>query len=350
LAIKRLAYKERYPMLDLIYIVDDQFASTPSEKDEAPYSPNFIISGQDQSLFSAKPAYTGAAIAAATTAASMLIPFLPISLIVATAAAGVAGTAGVSAAIAAKDRNATPEQPVPTVPAITEEARLLAAYVQHHSLSRSQAKEAGYRFQPGHPVVGKAYRRHPLSEHSTPDNGNLYIPSDSYDAILLEERESELIKLLVHLGATKISITKKASDTTASTVTASASAQVGPMGGGDISYSGNTKRDTDTLDTREFLLSGRPWKADSKVDRENFFWLSYEPSWKAVVFAREVGGCLTASLEIKENTSFSSNKDFELSVKVKLVEAGAQAGMANLGTEEKTYFVKAEFAPVNHSA
>lgn len=216
-------------------------------------------------------------------------------------------------------------------------------------MSPRQAKEAGYRFQPGHPVVGKAYRRHPLSEHSTPDNGNLYIPSDSYDAILLEERESELIKLLVHLGATKISITKKASDKTRSTVTAEASVQVGPMGGGDVSYTGKTERGADTLDTREFVLSGKPWNTESKVDRENFYWLSYEPSWKAVVFAREVGGCLTASLEIKENTSFSSDKDFELSVRAKMVEVGAQAGISNLETEEKTYFVRAEFAPVDYT-
>lgn len=338
-------------MLDLIYIVEDQFASASTPKDGT-YTPNFTISGQDTSLFAAKPAYSGAAItaAAATTAASLLIPFLPFSVIAGAAAAAAAGAAGVSASFAAKDRSATPEEPGPAVPAVTEETRLLAAYVQHHSLSRSQAKEAGYRFQPGHPVVGKAYRKHPLSDYSTPDNGNLYIPSDSYDAILLEERESELIKLLVHLGATKISITKKASDKARSTVTAEASVQVGPMGGGDVSYTGKTERDTDTLDTREFSLTGRPWKADSKVDRENFFWLSYEPSWKAVVFAREVGGCLTASLEIKENTSFSTDKNFELSVKAKLVEVGAQAGISNLETEEKTYFVRAEFAPVDHSA
>ncbi|WP_235369380.1 hypothetical protein [Pseudomonas fluorescens] len=67
------------------------------------------------------------------------------------------------------------------------------------------------------------------------------------------------------------------------------------------------------------------------------------------MFAREVGGCLTASLEIKENTSFSTDKNLELSVKAKLVEVGAQAGISNLETGEKTYFVKAEFAPVSHS-
>jgi hypothetical protein len=319
-------------MLDLIYIVEDQFASASTPKGGTDYTPNFTISGQDTSLSAAKPAYSAAAIAAA----SLFTPLLPLIL----------GVASVSESFADKDRSATPEESGAAIP---EETRLLTAYIQHHSLSRSQAKEAGYRFQPGHPVVGKAYRKHPLSDYSTPDNGNLYIPSDSYDAILLEERESELIKLLVHLGATKISITKKASDKSRSAVTAGASVQGGPIGSGDVSYKGKTERDTDTLDTREFSLTGRPWKADSKVDRENFFWLSYEPSWKAVVFAREVGSCLTASLEIKENTSFSTDKNFELSVKAKLAKVGAQAGISNLETEEKTYFVRAEFAPVDHS-
>ncbi|GFM62995.1 hypothetical protein PSCICG_41550 [Pseudomonas cichorii] len=94
----------------------------------------------------------------------------------------------------------------------------------------------------------------------------------------MEERESELIKLLVHLGATKITITKKASDNTHAGLTAGLSAQVGSMGGDDIKYTENTDRYKDSLDTREFSLSGRPWKTDSTVERENFFWLSYEPS------------------------------------------------------------------------
>lgn len=332
-------------MLDLIYIVEENFASPNSEDSGTSYKPNFTIPGQDKSVLAEKSAYSGAAIAAASVATSFLIPFLPFSLI-AGAAAAVAGAASVAGTTA---ESARPEDSSPGGSAITEKTRLVAAYVQHHSLSRSQAKDAGYRFQPGHPVVGKAYRRHPLSDYSTPDNGNLYIPSDSYDAILLEERESELIKLLVHLGATKISITKKASDKNRNAITAEASLQMGPMGGGDVSYTGKSERDTDTLNTREFSLTGRPWKADSRLDRESFYWLSYEPSWKAVVFAREVGGCLTASLEIKENTSFSTDKNFELSVKAKLAEAGAQAGLSALETEENTYFVKAEFAPVNHS-
>lgn len=337
-------------MLDLIYIVEDHFASDTSQPNDSGYTPNFTLPGQNTTPLTGKAAYSGVAVAtaAAAAASSFLIPILPISMIIG-AAATAAGVTGAGASLIAKDRSATTDESAPAL-AIAEETRLLTAYVQRHSLSRTQAKEADYRFQPGHPVVGKAYRKHPLSDYSNPDNRNLYIPSDSYDVILLEERESELVKLLVQLGATKISITKKVSDKTRGSISAEASVQVGPMGGGAVSYAGKTECDTDSLDTREFSLTGKPWKADSKVDRENFFWLSYEPSWKAVVFAREVGGCLTASLEIKENTSFSTDKNLELSVKAKLVEVGAQAGISNLETGEKTYFVKAEFAPVSHSA
>ncbi|UST88437.1 hypothetical protein [Pseudomonas siliginis] len=332
-------------MLDLIYIVEEPITSDSAQRSGNSTSVNFTMPGRDENqgaITSAMLARIAGTALLGKSASLFAIPFLPTALMT-SALLQVPSLLPVFT----KDRG---EQNGELDEAKLEEARLLTSYVQHHSLSRSQAKEAGYCFQPGHPVVGKAYRKHPLNDYPNPDNGNLYIPSDSYDAILLEERESELIKLLVHLGATKISITKKASDKTRSTVTAEASVQAGPMGGGNVIYTGKTEHDTDTLDTREFSLTGRPWKTDSKVDRENFFWLSYEPSWKAVVFAREVGGCLTASLEIKENTSFSTDKNFELSVKAKMVEAGAQAGLSNLETEEKTYFVRAEFAPVNHSA
>lgn len=331
-------------MLDLIYIVEEQFAPSAAKNDDMTYQPNFTMPGRDAGAAAKLEVPSGAAIAAAlgSTAVSVLNPFsLPTALI----ASAVLGTPSLTSLLT-RDRNSkTAENP-----AELEEARLLAAYVQQHSISRSQAKAAGYCFQPGHPVVGKAYRKHPLTDYPNPENGNLYIPSDSYDAILLEERESELIKLLVHLGATKITITKKTSENSSQAINGGASVQAGPVAGGGVSYSSSSDRETNNLDTREFSLSGRAWGADSKVERESFFWLSYEPSWKAVVFAREHGGCLSASLEIKESTSFSTDRNLELSVKAKLAEVSAQAGLSDVGAEEKTYFVRAEFAPVRQGA
>lgn len=331
-------------MLDLIYIVEDQIVPTAAQNDDASYSPNFVLSGSNEAL-GVKPGFGGVAAVGAAAAAGAGMIFNPLALPTALLSSAALGVPGLLYQMS-KDRSVKSEE---ADAAKLEEARLLAAYVQHHSLSRSQAKTAGYRFQPGHPVVGKTYRKHPLTDFSNPDSGNLYIPSDSYDAILLEERESELIKLLVHLGATKVTITKKTSDRVHDSVSAGAGVQAGPLGGGNASYKASSERDAGSLDTREFTLTGRPWNSESKVDREAFYWLSYEPSWKAVVFAREYGGCLTASLEIKENTSFSTDKNFELSVKAKLTEVDAQASTTNTGSEEKIYLVRVEFAPVGNS-
>jgi hypothetical protein len=332
-------------MLDLVYIVEDKIAPTPAQNDDSHYSPNFIM-GSTNGAVGVKPGFGGAAAAGVAAAAGAALVFNPLTLLpTALMSSAMLGVPGLLYQMS-KDRSVKSEE---ADAAKLEEARLLAAYVQQHSLSRSQAKAAGYRFQPGHPVVGKTYRKHPLTDFSNPDSGNLYIPSDSYDAILLEERESELIKLLVHLGATKVTITKKTTDSAHDSVSAGAAVQAGPLGGGNASYKASSQRDAESLDTREFTLTGRAWNADSKVDREDFYWLSYEPSWKAVVFAREYGGCLTASLEIRENTSFSTDKNFELSVKAKLTEVGVQAGITNADSEEKIYLVRAEFAPVQTS-
>ncbi|WP_194789108.1 hypothetical protein [Pseudomonas sp. UFMG81] len=307
-------------MLDLIYIVDEDCASAT----KSDYKPNFVLPGRETS----SPLVTTAALV------------LPTPLII-SALLGVPSLMS----LFNKDSN-TPE----TDDAERQQAELLAQYVERHSISPSQARAEGYSFQPGHPVVGKTYRKHPLTGYDSAGAGKLYIPSDSYDSILLEERESELIKLLVHLGAVKITITKKASDNTTRSVSAGVSAQAGPAAGGGLSYQGNSERTTDNLDTREFVLEGRSWRAGSAVEQGDFFWLAYEPSWKAVVFAREQGGCLSASLEIKESTSFSSDKNLEMSVKAKVVEAKAQAGLKSAGNEEKTYYVKAEFAPIARQA
>ncbi|MDH0729118.1 hypothetical protein N5F23_13195 [Pseudomonas sichuanensis] len=317
-------------MLDLIHIVDEHLSPRNQQ--------NFTMPGRDPV---APQASLGAAVTTATLASLGSFTLSSLSLPTPLLVAALINTPGLTTLF-----NKDPASNSGTDPAESKKAEMLAAYVKQHSKSPSEAKENGYRFQPGHPVVGKTYRKHPLNDYSRGQNGSLYIPSDSYDSILLEERESELIKLLVHLGATRITITKKASDKTTSAVSASVSAQVGPTGGGGINYQGNTEKVNDSFDTREFVLAGRRWEVGSAVATENFFWLAYEPSWKAVVFAREQGGCLSASLEIKESTSFSTDKNLEMSVRAKVVEAKAEAGLKTTGNEEKTYYVKAEFAPI----
>lgn len=327
-------------MLDLIYIVDESTLPPPT-RDNEEYVPNFVMGKQSRAIdikteTSIDPGIKDGAIATAGVVAGAALNFFPMGLPVSLIASALISAPRLITFLA-KNRNENPENPSALAPIDIEEARLLTDFAARHSMTRDQAKTAGYKFQPGHPVIGKDYRRHPLTE------GNLYIPNDSYDTILLEERESELIKLLVHLGATKITITKKVADISQKEFKANLTAQA-TLAGAGMGTTLNSGTENNILDTREFILSGRAWNIDSKVDRDIFFWLPYEPSWKAVVFAREEGGCLTASLEIRENTSLSSNKNLELSVKAKLVEVGAQVGISDLLSEEKTYYVKAEFS------
>ncbi|MCQ9426696.1 hypothetical protein NRB16_24555 [Pseudomonas sp. LJDD11] len=327
-------------MLDLIYIIEDRVGAATAEPANGDYRPNFTMPGRDASKIELTQPNAGkSAVAAAAGAAILAItPFsLPIALV--TTAVGAAPS------IISMFRNGQDEEPEQIDAAQAE----LAVYVSKHSLTKEHAKQRGYRFQPGHPVVGKAYRRHPLSDLNA-ESGNLYIPSDSYDSILLEERESELLKLLVELGATKITITKKTATTQRNAVHAGIEVQAGPVGGGGISGTSSSQRDVNALDTREFSLTGKPWDTSSHLDKERFYWLAYEPSWKAVVFAREQGGCLTASLEIKETTSFSADKSIEMTVKAKLAEVSGNAGVSNSSNDEKVYLVRADFSPVTVKA
>lgn len=314
-------------MLDVIYIVDEPVIL--SQEGDAGYTPNFTMADREAGFGTS--AISAVAVAGGTQVLGVLSPVV----LLAAAAVG-------SSLFSSRGMSKSEEQD----PARLEESRLLADYIQRHSMTSRQAQDAGYDFQPGHPVVGRAYRKHPLPNSSDTEGRSLYIPSDRYDSILLEERESELIKLLVHLGATKISITKTSSDQAQSAVSGGVSVQGGPLGAGGVNYQNRTECSSNAQDIREFSLSGRAWHVGSKVESGMFFWLSYEPAWKAVVFAREHGGCLSASIELKEITSFSTDKSLELSIRAKLAEGGIQAGMSDRIDEERNYIVRAEFSPV----
>jgi len=325
-------------MLDLIYIVEDSQALDSSDNAEKPYQQNFVLAGHSQAEGAAS-AVSAAAVAGAIVGASSLFTLLPTALVI----SAVSQTPSLLRLIKNQKAGATDAAGTSVVDG---EAKTLASFVNKHAMSPGEAKARGYLFQPGHPIVGKAYKKHPLADYTNAKKSNLYIPSDSYDAILLEERESELLKLLVHLGATRISITRKTSDLIRKASRVNASVDVALKGGAELGYTGTNEGSSDSLDTRDFSLTGKPWVQGTMVAEEQFFWLAYEPSWGAVVFAREHGGCLSASLEIKETTSFSTDKSVELSVKAKLVEAGVSGGLSSLDSAEKTYYIKAEFAPV----
>ena len=230
--------------------------------------------------------------------------------------------------------------------ALEEKKRLLAAFLERATFSQSQALEAGYRFQPGHPLSGKSYRKHPLASFAAPDTGHLYIPSEGYDAHVLEERESELIRLLVSLGATRISITKNSTSDTNDHVKSNASVSVGPIADIKVEYGSEYRHSLSSSDTRVFILSAHCWSTSAKLDQKDFFWLAFEPSWKAVLFAREHGGCTEASLELKENTSFSEDSNMGINVKAKKIGGGLSGSIGNQDAAQRAHLINVNFAPI----
>lgn len=314
-------------MLDIIYITEEKYSSNE-------YSPDFILTG--------KMANTGPAVQKKETASTAVTVLTTLSPLILPAGLLLNAFNTSSALNSIVSQNTTDDKE-----RLEAAQRELAAYINHHSRTKALAVQEGYKFQPGHPLVGKAYRRHPLADYPETEVKNLYIPSDSYDAILLEERESELLKLLIDLGAIKITITKKSSNDSKDSLSGGIKVDAGPIGGGGIKASTESKNNHESLDTREFILSGKPWKTDDKIDRKKFYWLPYESSWKAVVFARETGGCLSASLEIKESTSFSTDKNMEIAVKAKITEVNGNIAAKASGTEERVYLIRAEFSALH---
>ncbi|MCO7262243.1 hypothetical protein [Dickeya zeae] len=326
-------------MLDTIYIVDEKCQENPLENEGTKeYKPNFIIKdGKNINLTEKNDDYDY--IKRIALHAGMFIAPLPTAII----SSIISFTPGILDLFS--DKNTSTEESDEQQKIKYREAKELFERIQRLSLSPTEAKRAGYKFQPGHPLIGKAYRRHPLADHDEKNKANLYIPSDCYNKILLEERESEMIKLLVHLGATKIVITKKLdhNNEDASTLQAGISSKV-PVGA-SADYSERQRTHLNYMDTREFTLSGNKWTPESKVERSQFFWLEYEPSWNAVVYAREHGGCLTASLELNEITSFSVDKNIGSNIKAKMLELEAHINFETSDTTNDVYYISATFSP-----
>jgi hypothetical protein len=152
----------------------------------------------------------------------------------------------------------------------------------------------------------------------------------------------------VELGATKISISQKQVNQGSVEVTGGVIANSKVLGKTEASASNKYCDNRESTDTREFELIGKIWNKGDILDRSKFAWASFEPSWEALIAAREVGNCLKAAIEIKEYTSFSSDRVILAAVKSKLYN-GSGSFKANRDLQDgKIYLVKAEFSPINN--
>ena len=201
------------------------------------------------------------------------------------------------------------------------------------------ALRCGLTFPPGHPLPGRYYRVHPLRSRAME-----YIPLTSYDALLYSEREAELIRLLTDLGAIRISIGESSQKRRAAG--AGIGVDAGPVLEAKLTAGGDS---ADVASGRRLLeLQGRIWSDVCTVKEADYQWLGFEPSWRALLHARLVGRCTSASIEIARDTSFSLAAEASLSGELlaALGAAGAEAhARYDRSSEERSRF-EVVFAPV----
>jgi len=221
----------------------------------------------------------------------------------------------------------------------------LKNFIAQHGVTMAMVEQVGLRFPPGHPQVGQTYKQHPLADMSGSSKADVYIPIDAYDEILMSEREAELLRLMIELGATRIEISKDSQKSSSKSAAFSAGIKSPLPGVGvDVNASNSKHADDHHSDSRVFELRGKPWKAGDSLDRSRFGWLHYEPTWEAVVFAREVGGCLKAEVEVKHNMS----SRFEREVMLGVVAKGQEGKVTHQASAEieggKSLFFQAIFS------
>lgn len=121
------------------------------------------------------------------------------------------------------------------------------------------ALPTGLQFPPGHPVGQRYYRQHPL-----PAKPQVYLPVSNYFSELLNERKQELLRLLVHLGATRI--------------------EIGAAGVGHA--------------PEVLVYPGRPWSPDLRLNLADYAWLPYESAWQTLMAQRVTGRVTTTHLTL----------------------------------------------------
>ncbi|NMV37874.1 hypothetical protein [Ralstonia insidiosa] len=331
----------------LIYIVKPE--EVPSLPRSANSYPNFTVPGTSDMKAAApsataadatKPTLSGIGLRIATMfatrAAQAVVPGgLPISTLVA-----VATYSPAIMQIFTKGKDEIPKELQKELEKQGTED--VEAFMREHACSRQMAEEADLIFPPGHPQIGIIYRRHPLAGIKSANKARVYIPAERYDEVLLEEREAELLRLLVHLGATQISITKNRRTANSSKLGATLSV-TGPAANGEIASDAKTRKTTDEDQTRVFELAGKTWHHGEVVDRSSFAWASFEPSWDALIVAREIGGCTQADLEVREITTFSSDRSIAVQIAASVAKANAGVATGSTIEEESFYLIRAAF-------
>ncbi|MGP9800505.1 hypothetical protein [Rheinheimera sp. NSM] len=308
--------------MDLIYITEDL--------PELPY-PNFTMPGKDplKTVDISGDLLKGTA---KTYALRYVMSSTPLALL-----AGAVTVAPILIKAFSSKDGAEEEVPKGSIEFLNE-------FIHKHSICLKDAVERGYEFPPGHPRVGEAYRLHPLAKYSHSDKKDIYIPEQNFDDILFEERESELLSILVNLGAIEVEIVKHVDSLTEQARAASIGAGVGLAGELNVDGKDGLSQQRNGKNLRVFTLRGKPWEDGNKLERGGYAWLNFEPSWNALITAREVGYCTSATLEIKEVSRHDTNREMAMKLKAKIYSANGSLQFSAKDFTETSYIVKVKFS------
>ena len=117
------------------------------------------------------------------------------------------------------------------------------------------------QFPPGHPNPQRYYRQHPL-----PAKQRYYLPVTHFFAALKDERQQELVQLMIELGATEVTITSLS--------------------------------DQATCPPEQLRFPGKPILAGLKLNTSRYAWFPYETQWQKVVTLRTTGNVKQASFDL----------------------------------------------------
>lgn len=307
--------------METIYIVEDSDGGASAE-----YKPNFIIPGWKTSSVTTTSVITSVA------AASLIPGFLFPSVV----GLGLLKALGVGSGNKQDKKQTDNKDAEQGLSEIDE-------MIKRITLTKSEARRRQYRFPPGHPQAAVTYKLHPLATFDIDGKKDLYIPEENYATVLLEERESELLRLLVDLGAKRIEVRKKEQQKNEGQLAVNVSGEITGLSSVNTDVKHHSTAEEVNDNVRLFELKGKPWKQGDKIDRQLYSWLGYEASWQSLILAREVGGCTKATIEIKENTVYSSELEFQLGMKYKILSA--ETGLAYDKKHDKvsSYIVSVEF-------
>lgn len=316
-------------MKELIFIYDD-----PVELDNSTLEQNIQLSGSNKAivsgLFGAASSFL-TPLATSTAARSIGLATLGANSISLVLALAVTSGPLIYTIYKSKGKELSPS-----------ETKMLELEINNLKITSNKARELNYSFPPGHPKSGILYQRHPLANFVSTKQ-RCYIPEQQYESILTEERQSELIRLLTELGATKIEILESYKNDNDVNLNASVSTNVHHLEL-DASKKNDSNYNVSTHVTKSFKLLGKKWVSGREFNKSTFNWFDFEPQWQSLVYTRTFGGCIEATIEMREEKSLISGSELAVALKSDLsaaLEGERRSGFHS--RHQKFYVIKIEF-------